>query len=876
MIKTVHIINHTHTDIGYTDLPHKVKIQHMRHLDKAIDLCRKYADAPRGEQYRWTIESLWVLDKYLEVAPPARKRNLFKLIGEGLIELSGFYHQPLTQLMNLQELEEELRFGGEFAAKHKISMDTLMLNDIGGVSWNMPQIMQRKGLKNFILGTGGWRVMTPVAGLPHIFRYVGPDGSKAVMYHLGLGGDLHPGSIEQLYAQYGFGVIYLLFPFRKKLQSDGEKADTGRKGDAPLYDLIARLEKEGYAYDRLLLQCGMDNAGPQEDINDVVRHWNRTHSDISLEMGTASEFFSYIENKYSRQLPELSGELTCSWTEHVLTQGKACGLVKRASNVMAAADSFTLAFPRLQVRILSRYRDVRQDVMKNILLFKDHTFGITMWGWQKAQAAAGRLHFNGSAADYPRYAWNVKTGYGLNAWHSARAMTEICEETALFNGGNDIRHLALFNPLPYSRNAMVRFYARDLGDVKIKWRNLELIADREPVNGTFSEYSFSACGMPPASFAGAEIISTGAPVAGSHNFTVNDTKDAISIEYGQSVITLDKRTGSIVSWEYEGRQQVDKKSGGLNDFAGFSVEKVAETPLHMGLCETPEFNRRALLKAVCSIGMTGHHFAKIQVVRSYGDEGTETIRVETEIELRFDEPAVYIRNRIKKISTVSNEAGYFIFPFQASGDWQLFTNQQGYLHNFTEERLRGGAHQNIGFQDYVLLRDKSNGVLLAAKDNTVLSIGGCKYYNDQLEYRKDKRAWLYMYCFNNLWNTNCALEQAGEMNFDFIMHPLSNTELACAPETLTSTARMLLSPPLAYLTTVPDTVPWLVLNSPSIDYYVSMEENGHIALHLINMSRKTEKTKIKIFDKIRNMSFHPCEIKTLLLERQNSGDFYVL
>ncbi|MHB9139133.1 MAG: glycoside hydrolase family 38 N-terminal domain-containing protein, partial [Victivallaceae bacterium] len=319
MIKTVHIINHTHTDIGYTDLPHKVKIQHLRHLDKAIELCRRYADAPPGEQYRWVIESLWVLDEYLKKASSARRRILLQLMHDGLIELSGFYHQPLTQLTNLQELEEELRFGSEFAAQHKLRMDTLILNDIGGVSWNMPQIMKRKGLKNFILGTGGWRVMTPVAGLPHIFRYVGPDGSKAVMYNLGLGKDLHPGSVEQLYAQYGFAVIYLLFPFRKNLRSDGEKADLGQKGDAPMYELIARLEKEGYNYDRLLLQCGMDNAGPQEDIMEVVRQWNSSHSDIRLEIGTASDFFSYIETKYGSKLPELCGELTCSWTEHVLT-----------------------------------------------------------------------------------------------------------------------------------------------------------------------------------------------------------------------------------------------------------------------------------------------------------------------------------------------------------------------------------------------------------------------------------------------------------------------------------------------------------------------------------------------------------------------------
>jgi hypothetical protein len=133
-----------------------------------------------------------------------------------------------------------------------------------------------------------------------------------------------------------------------------------------------------------------------------------------------------------------------------------------------------------------------------------------------------------------------------------------------------------------------------------------------------------------------------------------------------------------------------------------------------------------------------------------------------------------------------------------------------------------------------------------------------------------------MYCYNNLWNTNCALEQAGEMDFDFIMQPLRKNELAVAPETMTATSRMLLSPPQAYSAIAPAVAPWLELDSSSIDYYVSNESDDNVAVHLINMERQTKKIKVKLFNKNRNMSFRPCEIKTIVLARQTNGDFHVL
>ena len=51
-ISSIDIVHHTHTDVGYTELPSVVRDEQLRYLDAAIECCR--ADP----SFRWTVESL--------------------------------------------------------------------------------------------------------------------------------------------------------------------------------------------------------------------------------------------------------------------------------------------------------------------------------------------------------------------------------------------------------------------------------------------------------------------------------------------------------------------------------------------------------------------------------------------------------------------------------------------------------------------------------------------------------------------------------------------------------------------------------------------------------------------------------------------------
>ena len=65
-IRHVEIVHHTHTDIGYTELPSVIRDLQTRYLEAAIDCCRT------DPAFRWTVESLVGLDDWWRSVPPAR------------------------------------------------------------------------------------------------------------------------------------------------------------------------------------------------------------------------------------------------------------------------------------------------------------------------------------------------------------------------------------------------------------------------------------------------------------------------------------------------------------------------------------------------------------------------------------------------------------------------------------------------------------------------------------------------------------------------------------------------------------------------------------------------------------------------------------
>jgi len=76
----VYLVQHSHTDIGYTRPQSEILAEHMRYIDYALDYCDQTDAMPDEAKFRWTCESAWVTREYLRSRPSAQIERLKKRI----------------------------------------------------------------------------------------------------------------------------------------------------------------------------------------------------------------------------------------------------------------------------------------------------------------------------------------------------------------------------------------------------------------------------------------------------------------------------------------------------------------------------------------------------------------------------------------------------------------------------------------------------------------------------------------------------------------------------------------------------------------------------------------------------------------------------
>ncbi|MEI7983272.1 MAG: hypothetical protein WCI71_16605, partial [Bacteroidota bacterium] len=89
--RTIYLVQHTHTDIGYTRPQTEILPEHLRYIDDALDFCDQTDTLPEAAQFRWTCETSWAVREYLKTRPQDQVERLKRRVKEGRIELTGLF-----------------------------------------------------------------------------------------------------------------------------------------------------------------------------------------------------------------------------------------------------------------------------------------------------------------------------------------------------------------------------------------------------------------------------------------------------------------------------------------------------------------------------------------------------------------------------------------------------------------------------------------------------------------------------------------------------------------------------------------------------------------------------------------------------------------
>ena len=718
MIKKIHLIHHTHFDIGYTDLPEEVISQQMRHLDQAVALGKA------NPSFHWTLESSSLLEFYLKRRSPAMGQSLLSLLQSGQFECGAFYMQMLTDTASAPELVQNVSKSTEMAKKYGFQVNTAILDDIGGWSRYVPNILSEYGVRYFIAGVGACQAYLPWADLPHLFYHKTPDGSKTLVWNLGIDRILLPEKAHNL-AIYGMGISYLIFPYLRA----PEGIDPLDNVERCLKMLFDRLEREHYPYEELLLQVGMDNYGPCPQITQVVEALNASGRFPAIELGTSASFFENMEAKYGKNIPEVEGVVTDPWIIRLLHAPSTCKAHRQAQ--------------RLYQEILLQGGE-DNGILRDLQMTADHTVGNSNWKWQyRYRANNGKGSGEGLSAsvfDRLRKSWETKASYPINSRRQAGYLLEELHGQK-FLPGEPV--FAVHNASPHPVSGYVTCYAnRDTAQfASITDENGQEIPFVKLASST---YLFHAQDVPPLGTRNYTPHVGKLPVPDFKPVSVPEVieTDALRLCFSQGRLTaIHDRAGHCFATAPEELH-----------IGGVCGEELLNCPVQNELASMMEVTNRRRFKEehfIARLVTDNELFCQVQ-----GNSHVGSAAVESRITIWKHEPRLDFSVRLNKPESPWKETYYAAFPLSGRRDGLHYDQNIGTVTP-TKELLPGSLFDVVFCSRYAAVEGDGFHSVLVCKDAPGLSFGGMnvgRWYR-QLPEGYDN-GHIYGLLYNNICNTD--------------------------------------------------------------------------------------------------------------------------
>jgi len=309
-IETLYVVNHSHTDIGYTDFQDVCFEQHGEFVRQALDLIEATADYPVEARYRWTCEVTGPLVRWLRRAPASERERFRHWVREGAVEVAGMEYN-LTPLLGVEQLCRSLYPLRELRDEYGVEVRVAMQCDVNGVSWLFADLLPAVGIEILTMAINEIRGRAP-RPLPGTFWWEGPAGGRVLCWN-----GFH----------YSFG------------RSVARLGDWRFVDDA-LPPILERLESDpGYPFDFLYCQAThpmrADNGPPDPRLPEFVRRWNDEGRAPRIVITTPSNVGRLLRGQ---ELPTWHGDWTDWWCDGVASTAYETGLNRRTHELLGAAE----------------------------------------------------------------------------------------------------------------------------------------------------------------------------------------------------------------------------------------------------------------------------------------------------------------------------------------------------------------------------------------------------------------------------------------------------------------------------------------------------------------------------------------------------------
>ena len=174
---TVECVGHAHIDMAWLWDLEQTHHKGLRTFATALKLMDEYPNY----KYMHTTPQIF---KFIKEDDPELFARIKKRVKEGRFEIDGaMWVEPDCNLTSGESLVRQILYGKSYLKKEfNIDSKTLVLPDVFGYSYQIPQLLKKSGITRFVTGKIGWN---DTNRLPYdSFKWVGLDGTPIFTYFI--------------------------------------------------------------------------------------------------------------------------------------------------------------------------------------------------------------------------------------------------------------------------------------------------------------------------------------------------------------------------------------------------------------------------------------------------------------------------------------------------------------------------------------------------------------------------------------------------------------------------------------------------------------------------------------------------------------------
>ncbi|WP_240232217.1 hypothetical protein [Devosia lacusdianchii] len=346
-IKELLIINHTHTDIGYTDHADTLFRHQRMIIDDALDLIEQEQHRDEASKFRWTCEVTYITADWFRNASSKQQDRFRDFHQRGLIGIGAMpvHWTPLISPANAIRSLKHLHFLKSEGIDARVAIQC----DVNGLGWYWTDLLLDMGVDSFLLSPNPHRGMH-FNDMQRVFNWQSPSGRDLFTVH-----GWH----------YSVGVNTFFF-------GDNDLQRTQTTIDRVLGKLDERAQ---YPYPTAIVPitniAAPDNGYATRGTSEFVERWNAEGRTPKLRMATIEQAMDGVRAAVAASPEPVAshrGDWSDFWVDGVGSTAYETMLARSAERLLPVVDLLSSFSAKGDVTLLDRAAD-------EIQLYDEHTWG---------------------------------------------------------------------------------------------------------------------------------------------------------------------------------------------------------------------------------------------------------------------------------------------------------------------------------------------------------------------------------------------------------------------------------------------------------------------------------------------------------------------